>query len=192
MVKAKESSRSRIPSYASADLPDVDGGVIRPQAAPAGPQALPARAHARAAIPLQPGLRRLRQSPIPRPHSENESLARRLLPGRRRVRRADGLHPRRRAFAAPADRRNRGRSGGAQEVRLPLHQRAPANRKNRPLYALEVPYILRAHGRPEGASRFLGVQGRRLRTGPRGHPRSRPARLPRHDQHDPVRRRRPQ
>ena len=58
-----------------------------------------------------------------------EVLRRHLTPGAvlrggRGVRRAGRLDPRRRAAAAPADRRDRRGLGRAQEVRLPVHQRA--------------------------------------------------------------------
>ncbi len=51
-------------------------------------QALPARADARAAVPLQPGLRRLRQDPVPRAHPQEAAHPRRMLPRRRGMRRA--------------------------------------------------------------------------------------------------------
>jgi len=44
----------------SSRISDVDGGVLRPQAAPPRPRALPPRPYAGAALPLQPGLRWLR------------------------------------------------------------------------------------------------------------------------------------
>ena len=58
-------------------------------------QALSAGADARAAVPLQSGLRRLRQDPVPGAHPENRTHARRVLQGGRRMRRA-------RWFASPA------------------------------------------------------------------------------------------
>src|SRR5258705_13127063 len=76
---------------------DADGYDLRPGAEAARTPALPPRADARAPVSLQPGLRRLRQDPVPRPHPQEE-LERRGLPGRGRgVRRADGLDPRGRA-----------------------------------------------------------------------------------------------
>jgi len=52
---------------AGTDFADVDGCNIRPQAKAQGAKALPVRADAGTAVPLQPGLRGMRQkSNIPR------------------------------------------------------------------------------------------------------------------------------
>ena len=59
------------------------------------------------------------------------------------------MHPRIRG-----DRRG---PGGAPEVRLHVHQRAPAQTEAAPLQAEQVPYLLRPHGWREGASRSVGV-----------------------------------
>jgi hypothetical protein len=56
----------------SSRIPDVDSGFLRSAPEAGRTQALSARAHARAAVPLQPGLRRMRQDPVPRPHPEND------------------------------------------------------------------------------------------------------------------------
>ena len=48
----------------------------------------------------------------------------------------------------PADRRNRGRPRGAQEIRLSLHQRAEAGRDAGAVHAEQVPVLLGAPGRP--------------------------------------------
>ena len=72
-----------------------------------GQKALSAGAHAGAAVPLQPGVRRLRQGAVSAAHSQEASLAGRMLSRGRRVRRAHGVDSRRRAAAAPADRRDR-------------------------------------------------------------------------------------
>ena len=86
-------------------VPDVDGGVVRRCGSGcAGAQALPARADARAALPLQPGLRRLRQDPVPRPRSCKQAPHRRAVPARRSTSAGRPMvsHPRRRAAAVPA------------------------------------------------------------------------------------------
>ena len=70
-----------------------------------------------------------------------EHVLRRRMPveqaigGDRGVRRADGLDRRRRAAGPPRDRRDRRRAGRAQEVRVPVHQRAAAGEEARPLQA---------------------------------------------------------
>ena len=53
-----------------------------------------------------------------------------MLPRGGGMRRADGEHPRRRAADASADRGDRRRPGRAQEIHLPLHQRAAAERED--------------------------------------------------------------
>ena len=73
---------------------------------------------------------------------KNEPHARRMLQGGRRVRRADGVHPRRRAADASADRRDRRRPGRAQEIHLSLHQRAAAEREARSVQAQQVSDVL--------------------------------------------------
>ena len=165
--------------------------TLRAEAEACRAQALPARPHAGAAVPLQPGLRRLRKDPVSGPHPEEGTFAGRVLQRGGRVRRADGLHPRRRAADAPADRRDRRRPGRAQEIHLPLHQRAAAEGKAGPVQAEQVSDFFRPHGRPARAPRFLRLPRRRLRHGRRGHPSEAvSARLPRDHQHHAVRRRR--
>ena len=73
-----------------------------------------------------------------------------------------------------------------------MHQRASAQTEAAPLQAEQVPHLLRPHGWREGASRSVGLQGRRLRDRPRGHPRGGEGGLPRNHQHHDVRRRRQQ
>ena len=96
-----------------------------------GQQALPARPHAGAAVSLQPRLRGLRQDPASGGRPQHVPDAGAVLGCRRRVRRAGRVDRRRRAAGAPEDRPDRGRARGAEEVRLPVHQRAAA----RPLAA---------------------------------------------------------
>ena len=92
----------------------------------------------------------------------------------------------------PADRQDRRRPGRAQEIHLPLHQRAAAQGKAAPVQAQQVPELLRSHGRAEGAPRFFGVPRRWIRRRPRGDPRGCSGWFPRDHQHDAVRRRRSQ
>src|ERR1700733_2161233 len=81
--------------------------IVRGPAADCGPQAVSARADARAPVPLLPRLRRVREEPAPGRGAAPAPHARAVLRGGRRVRRAGGVDPRRRAAAAPADRRDR-------------------------------------------------------------------------------------
>ena len=171
---------------------DVDGGDVRLEATHPGAQALSAGADAGAAVPLQPGVRRLRQDPVSRARAEAKSLARRVLPRGRRVWRADGVHPRRRAADASPDRRDRRGPGRAQEVHLSLHQRAVAQREDRSVQAQQVPDVLGARRRRARASRLLGLSRRRIRSRARRHERSAAPRLSRDHEHHALRRRRPQ
>ena len=111
---------------------------------------------------------------------------------RRRMRRAHGLHPRRRAAAASADRRDRQRPRRAQEVHLPLHQRARAQAPPAGVHAVEVPHLLRASRRPARGPRLLRLPRGRLGHRRRRHQGGRQARLPRHAQLHLLRRHRPQ
>src|SRR5882762_2033649 len=56
---------------AGTDFTDVDGCNVRPQAKAEGAKALPVRADAGAAVPLQFGMRGMRQNPISRTHFKN-------------------------------------------------------------------------------------------------------------------------
>ena len=85
-------------------------GAYVAEAASAGAQALPAGADAGAAVPLQPGLRRLRQDRLSGRDPEPAPVGRRVHGGDRRVRRAGGVDRRRRAAAASRDRADRRRA----------------------------------------------------------------------------------
>ena len=65
----------------------------------------------------------------------------------RGVRRADGLDRRRRAADPPRDPRDRRRADQAQEVRLPVHERAAAGEEARELQAQPLLRLGGAHGR---------------------------------------------
>src|SRR6266567_434233 len=74
---------------------NVDGRNVRPEAKAAGAKALSVCADAGAAVPLQFGLRWVRQNPISRAHLENGLDPGGMLQGRGRVRHADGFDSRR-------------------------------------------------------------------------------------------------
>ena len=103
----------------------------------------------------------------------NQRLSVAGMPRRgRRVRRADGGDPRRRAADPQGDRRDRQGHRRAQEVRLAVHQRAAARKEAASVRAVALSVLLGPSRRPEGASRQVGVPGRRVRA--RGRRRSRP------------------
>ena len=58
---------------------NVDCGVLRPRAKAQGTQAVPARPDAGAAVPVQSGVRGLRENPISSAHPEKGSLPGRLF-----------------------------------------------------------------------------------------------------------------
>src|ERR1035438_4304471 len=69
--------------YARTRVADVDRRHVRPQTKTKRPQAVPAGADAGTAVSLQPGVRRLREDPIPRAYSQTRPHPRRVLPRRR-------------------------------------------------------------------------------------------------------------
>src|SRR5258708_6012732 len=87
----------------SPSLASLDGCNLCFEAEADGPEEVSAGADAGAAVPLQSGVRRLRQDSVSRAHPEGAASARRLLQGGRRVRNPDGCDPRRRTAAASAD-----------------------------------------------------------------------------------------
>src|SRR6202521_447335 len=101
---------------AGTDFTDVDGCDVRPQAKAEGAEALPVRPDAGAAVPLQSGMRGMRQNPVSRTHFKNGLEPGRMLQGRGRVRHADGFDSRWRAADAPGDRQDRRWIGRAEEV----------------------------------------------------------------------------
>ena len=106
----------------------------------AGPQALSAGADAGAAVPLQSGLRRLRQDRLSRRRSSTAACRSQecldavdecgapivSIPGGEPL-----IHK-----EIGADRRGH---RGAQEIRLPVHQRAAAREEARPVQAVALP-----------------------------------------------------
>ena len=99
----------------------------------ARPQALSAGAHAGAAVPLQPRLRRLRQDRLSGRDPEPAHLGRGCAAGGRRMRRAGGVDRRRRAAAAQGAAADRQGHHRAAQVRLSLHQRAADGEEARPI-----------------------------------------------------------
>ena len=89
----------------------------------------------------------------------------------RGVRRADGLDRGRRAADPPGDRRDRPPADRAQEVRLPVHQRAADGAEDGPLQAVAVLRLGGPHRRPARAPRRVGLPRRRVRQGGRRDPR---------------------
>src|SRR5205809_1050356 len=172
---------------------DVGGGELRDAAAPRRPHALPTGPDARAPLPLQPRVRGLRQNPVSGADPQEAPHGRAVSRRGGRVRRADRVDPRWRATDVPRDRATRARAGRAEEVRLPLHQRAPPQGQARDgrLRAVEVPFVQHPHGRAPRGARRGGLPRRRLRRGGGGDPGGAPAGLPGHDQHHPLRWRQP-
>src|SRR5581483_2539136 len=118
-----------------------------------GPETVPARADAGAAVSLQPCLRRLRQDRLSRcdPQSPDDPAG--MLGCGRRMRRTDGGDPGRRTADPQGYWRNRSRPCCTQEVRLALHQRASAREEAAPVRALALPVLLGPPRRPQGPSR---------------------------------------
>ena len=94
---------------------------------------VPAARRARAALPVQPRVRGLRQDPVPGGHPEDAACrSTRRVAAIEESGRADGVDRGRRAADPPGDPRDRGRADEAQEVRVPVHQRDPDEEEARP------------------------------------------------------------
>ena len=93
-------------------------------------EALSAGADAGAAVSLQPGLRRLRQDPVPGRNPAAAAHARAVLRRGRRVRRADRLDPRRRA-AACTRRSTRSSPASSPGRSTSISAPTPSSSKNR-------------------------------------------------------------
>src|SRR5258708_22754920 len=130
---------------ACTNFPSVDGRELRPQTKDSGTEAVSARSDAGAALQVQPGLRGLRKNSISGSRAEAGALSGRMLQSGGRVRRADGVHSRRRTADALADRKDRRKSGGAQGAHLSLHECPAAERKAAPLQAQQIPDVFRSH-----------------------------------------------
>src|ERR1700722_181214 len=69
-------------TYARPSLANVDRSNLRPETTSQAPPALPAGPDAGAAVPLQSGLRWMRQDPVSGAHSEEKPFARRMFQSR--------------------------------------------------------------------------------------------------------------
>ena len=130
-------------------------------------QALSAGADARAAVPLQSRLRRLRQDRLSRRDPQPAPLGRRMPGGGRRMRRAGGLDRRRRTAAAPRHRRDR-RAASSAARNSSISAPTRCCWKRRSTSSSRDPYFtwsIHLDG-DRGDARPLGLPGRRLR--PRG------------------------
>ncbi len=125
------------------------------------PQALPAGADARAAVPLQLACAGCGKIDYP-DAILNKRLSVKVPRRGRRVRRADGRHSGRRAADPQRDRRNRQGHRGAQEIRLAVHQRAAVGKKAAPVRAVALFVLLGPSRRAQAPSRQIGLHGRRL------------------------------
>src|SRR5688572_3340416 len=143
--------------YGRSGVSDVDGGELRGAAEAAPSQAVSAGADARAAISVQPGLRGVREDSISVARAQEAAYAGAVLQGGGRVRGADREHSGGGAALAPADRPDRRGAGRAEEVHLPVHERAAAEGEAAPVSADEIPDVQRAHGRSAGTPRLRGV-----------------------------------
>src|SRR5215470_13478345 len=100
---AAEIQGSKGATFGGSNFTDVDSSKLRPEAEDVWTPALSPCPHAGTAVPLQPGMRRLRQDPVSRAHPEKTAHAGRMLQCRGRVRGANGQHSWRRAAHASAD-----------------------------------------------------------------------------------------
>ena len=139
-----------------------------------GAQALSAGADARAAVPLQSRLRRLRQDPVPGPHPEEAPHRRSSASAAVEECGAPMVsHPRRRAAAASADRPTRRRSwsrAGSTSTSAPTRccskEKLEAGCSRRRSTSRSASTWTAA-----GRARRRGLPRGRLRQGGRGHPR---------------------
>ena len=83
------------------------------------------------------------------------------------------------------------RADQAQEVRLPVHERAADAQEARQVHAVAVLLLGGAHRRAEGAARRVGLQGRRVRRGGRGDQGGQAARVPGQHEHHVLQHRHP-
>src|SRR5260370_1206441 len=125
-------------TYECSCFADVDGGQLCGPAEGCRAKTLSAGPDARAIVPLQPGLRRLWQDPISRPHSQAAAYTGGMLQGCGRVRRSHGFDSGGRTSHASRDRQDCGRPGRAQEIYLSLQQCPSAEGKNSSVQAIEV------------------------------------------------------
>src|SRR6266850_5098776 len=150
-------NRRSLISPHGANITNVDGCVLCADAETKGPQEIPARADARTAFSLQSRLRRVWQNPISRPHFEPAPYSRTMLGGGGGMRHPNGCDPGRRAPDPPGDRYNCVRLRRAEEIRLPVHQRAAVEAKTRPFQTVQILELFRSFGWTSRASRRGGL-----------------------------------
>src|SRR5689334_22270165 len=134
---------------------------------------------------------RLREDPAAARHPQAADAGRAGAGRDRGVRRADGVHRRRGAAHAPADRRAGRRADQAEDIRVPVHERAAHPQEAGQVHAVALLRLGGAHRRAARAARRVGVQGGCVRRGGRGDQGMQAARLPGHHQHHVLQHRHP-
>src|SRR5437763_900185 len=140
-----------------ATITDADGCVLCADAETKGPQEIPARADARTAFSLQSRLRRMRQNPISRPYFEPPPHSGTMLGGGGGMRHPNGCNPGWRAPDPPGDQHHCLRLCRAEEIRLPVHERAAVEAKTGSFQTVQVPELFRSFGWTSRASRRGGL-----------------------------------
>ena len=179
---------------AASGNPSASGGADRHlPGSPASqrPQALSAGADARAVVPLQPGLRRLRQDRLSRRDPRSSGCPTTTA----WTRSTNAARPSCRSPAASrccTVRCRRSSKGypGAQEVRDPVHQRPAAGQEDRRLQAASLLHLVDPPRWQPGDARQVGLPAGHLRQGGRGDPAGQGEGLPRQHQLHAVQRRR--
>ncbi|SOT45162.1 hypothetical protein F01_500030 [Burkholderia cenocepacia] len=133
-------------------------------------------------------MQRLRQDRLSGSDPEPAPVRRGMPAGRRRVRRARRVDRRRRAAAPQGNAGNRQGHHEAQEVRVPVHERALDGKEDGRLPAEPVFRLVGPPRRRQGHARPFRVAGRRVRQGGRGDQGSEAPRLPREHQLHAVQR----
>ncbi len=181
-------------AHGGSGFADVDGRDLRARAEAARAEALSAGADARAAVPLQPGLRRLRQDPVPGPHPQ-ASTSRPSSASRPSTSAARPMvvHPRRRAAAAPEIDEIVEAWSRARSTSTSAPTPCCSRRSSRPVCSSrqQVPDLQRPHGRAPGrATTSPSAATATYDKAVEGDPSGAAAGLPRHHQHHALRRRR--
>ena len=144
--------------------PDGPDRRLHREAAARGREALSAGADAGAAVPLQSGLRRLRQDRLSGRDPEPAPVGRAMHGGDRRMRRAGGVHRRRRAAAAQATCRRSSRASSQRKKFVILCTNALLLAKKIDQYKPQpLLHLVDPPRRRPGDARQVGVPGRRLR-----------------------------
>ena len=154
--------------HGDAVSPDGEARDVPDEAEAPRREEIPADHGARAAVRVQPQVRRVRQDPAARGAAQAADVGRAGPRRRRGVRRADGLDRRRRAADAPEGARDHRRAAQAQEVRGAVHQRGVPAQAHRQVQAEQELRLDGPPGRRRRQARRGGRQGRRVRPGRRG------------------------